>query len=59
MTRTRSGAESSPSGPPPLDLVVFTVIVDDLVFADGATRMGVLGGGGRRPRSGSGRIPGT
>ena len=45
-TRTRSGAvpESSPSGPPPLDLVVFTVIVDDLVFADGATRMGGLGG---------------
>ena len=28
------------------DLVVFTVIVDDLVFPDGTTKMGVMGGGG-------------
>ena len=28
------------------DACVFTVIVDDLVFPDGATKMGVLGGGG-------------
>ena len=27
----------------PLDVVVFTVIVDDLVFPDGTTKMGVLG----------------
>lgn len=60
MTRTRSGAvpESSPSGPPPLDLVVFTVIVDDLVFADGATRMGVLGGGGPQTAFGFRTHPG-
>ena len=58
MTRTRSGAESSPSGPPPLYLVVFTVIVDDLVFADGATRMGVLGGGGPQTAFGFRTHPG-
>jgi hypothetical protein len=34
------------SDEPRLDLVVFTVIVDDLVFPDGTTSMGVLGGGG-------------
>ena len=28
------------------DLVVFTVIVDDLVFPDGTTKMAVMGGGG-------------
>ena len=61
MTRTRSGAvpESSPSGPPPLDLVVFTVIVDDLVFADGSTRMGVLGGGGPQTAFGFRTHPGN
>ena len=60
MTRTRSEAvpESVPSGPPPLDLVVFTVIVDDLVFADGATRMGVLGGGGPQTAFGFRTHPG-
>ena len=26
-----------------MDAVVFTVIIDDLVFADGTTKMGVLG----------------
>jgi len=29
-----------------LDAVAFTLIVDDLVYPDGSTRMGVLGGGG-------------
>ena len=60
MTRTRPAAvlESSPSGLPPLDLVVFTVIVDDLVFADGATRMGVLGGGGPQTAFGFRTHPG-
>jgi hypothetical protein len=28
----------------PMDAVVFTVIVDDLVFPDGVTKMGVMGG---------------
>ena len=59
-TRTRPAAASasSPAGPPPLDLVVFTVIVDDLVFADGATRMGVLGGGGPQTAFGFRTHPG-
>ncbi len=29
-----------------IDFVTFGVIVDDIVFPDGQTRMGVLGGGG-------------
>ena len=60
-TRTRPAAvpEPSPSGPPPLDLVVFTVIVDDLVFADGSTRMGVLGGGGPQTAFGFRTHPGN
>ena len=29
-----------------LDAVAFTLIVDDLVYPDGRTLMGVLGGGG-------------
>jgi hypothetical protein len=29
-----------------MDLVGFTLIVDDIVYPDGTTRMGVLGGGG-------------
>lgn len=35
----------------PLDAVVFTLIVDDLVFPDGKTKMGVLGRGRSHPRS--------
>jgi hypothetical protein len=30
----------------PFDLVSFTVIVDDIVYPDGSTRMQQLGGGG-------------
>jgi hypothetical protein len=30
------------------DFVTFTLIVDDLVFWDGETKMGQLGGGGHR-----------
>ena len=41
-----AGLPDGDDGHAPLDAVVFTVIVDDLVFADGATKMGVLGGGG-------------
>ena len=37
---------------------MFTVIVDDLVFADGATRMGVLGGGGPQTAFGFRTHPG-
>lgn len=40
------GKKPSTSDGRPLDLVVFTVIVDDLVFADGTTQMEQLGGGG-------------
>lgn len=29
-----------------LDLVAFTLVIDDIVFPDGHTLMGVLGGGG-------------
>ncbi len=29
-----------------MDLVAFTLIVDDMVFPDGSTQMGQLGGGG-------------
>ena len=29
-----------------MELVGFTLIVDDIVYPDGTTRMGVLGGGG-------------
>ena len=29
-----------------MDYVVFNVIIDDIVFPDGRTKMGVLGGGG-------------
>lgn len=29
-----------------MELVCFTVIVDDIVFPDGGTRMALLGGGG-------------
>lgn len=35
----------------PLDAVVFTLIVDDLIFPDGKTKMGVLGRGRSHPRS--------
>jgi len=38
---------------------VFTVIVDDLVFADGSTRMGVLGGGGPQTAFGFRTHPGN
>jgi cytidine kinase len=27
-------------------LITFSIIIDDIVFPDGSTRMGVLGGGG-------------
>jgi hypothetical protein len=30
----------------PIDFVAFSLILDDLVFPDGRTAMGVLGGGG-------------
>ena len=29
-----------------MDFVTFTIIIDDIVFPDGRTAMGVLGGGG-------------
>ena len=51
-TKSRRGAhivlDASPGGSPPaaVDAVVFTVIVDDLVFPDGTTKMCVMGGGG-------------
>ena len=38
---------------------MFTVIVDDLVFADGSTRMGVLGGGGPQTAFGFRTHPGN
>lgn len=42
------------ASPPPLDVVSTTLIVDDLVFADGTTRMAVLGGGGPQTLFGAG-----
>lgn len=42
------------ASPPPLDVVSTTLIVDDLVFHDGTTRMAVLGGGGPQTLFGAG-----
>jgi hypothetical protein len=46
--RAASAAAAAPPGGAltALDAVCFTLIVDDIVFPDGATAMGVLGGGG-------------
>jgi hypothetical protein len=41
-----SSAAAAAVDTPALDAVCFTLIVDDIVFPDGATAMGVLGGGG-------------
>lgn len=41
------GAEPSASTSNTLECVCFTLIVDDIVFPDGRTAMGVLGGGGK------------
>lgn len=38
---------ADPAAMQQLELVCFTLIVDDIVFPDGRTRMGVLGGGGK------------
>lgn len=34
-----------------LDMVTFTLIIDDIVFPDGQTLMGALGGGGTSSQS--------
>jgi hypothetical protein len=41
-----SAAAAAAADTPALDAVCYTLIVDDIVFPDGATAMGVLGGGG-------------
>jgi hypothetical protein len=48
---TRVAAGDGRSIEEPLDAVVFTVIVDDLVFPDGKTKMGVMGRVRLRTRS--------
>jgi sugar/nucleoside kinase (ribokinase family) len=41
-----TGQPQSSQTSPPIDFVTFSLIIDDVVFPDGQTAMGLLGGGG-------------